>query len=260
MADAADYGLDAPPVVRNLLVIAAAGLAVAGSVALGLWSGRLDFTIGGANFVLPLATMGLWGGLGCVAMALWMIWDSKVGKLRTRERLLDEIRWTGGERVLDVGCGRGLMLLGAAKRLTTGSATGIDLWKSEDLSGNRPESTLENAGREGVASRVDVRTADMRKLPFEPATFDVVVSRAAIHNLYERADRATAIAEIARVLKPGGRALIDDIRHGREYLAAFAQHGCRVERVLGSRTGNAVVALVTMGALRPASLLVRKNG
>jgi cyclopropane fatty-acyl-phospholipid synthase-like methyltransferase len=53
--------------------------------------------------------------------------------------LLDRIEWTGQEEVLDVGCGRGLMLIGAAKRLTTGKATGIDIWQAEDLSGNRPE-------------------------------------------------------------------------------------------------------------------------
>jgi SAM-dependent methyltransferase len=255
-----DYGIDAPPVIRNLLVIGAIGLLLAASAASGIWSGRIDVPIGGANLVFPLASMGLWGGLGCVAMGAWMIWDSKVGKLRTREQLLDQIHWNGDERVLDVGCGRGLMLIGAAKRLTTGTATGIDLWNAQDLSGNRPEATLENARREGVAERVEVQTGDMRKLPFADATFDVAVSRAAIHNLYASADRATAIAEIARVLKPGGAALIDDIRHGGEYAAAFAKAGCRRERRVGSALCSALLALVTLGSLRPATLLVRKSG
>src|SRR5262249_35100229 len=133
---------------------------------------------------------------------------------RERERLLDNIRWTGAERVLDVGCGRGLMLIGAAKRLTTGNAVGVDIWQAQDLSCNKPEATLENARVEGVSDRVEVRTADMRQLPFPEDSFDVVVSCAAIHNLYEASDRAEAIGEIARVLKPGGRAVIDDIRHG----------------------------------------------
>jgi arsenite methyltransferase len=255
-----DYGIDAPPVIRNLFVIGATLLLLAASAALGIWSGRFDVTLGGAQLAFPLASMGLWGGLGCVAMGSWMVWDSKVGKLRTREQLLDQIRWNGGERVLDVGCGRGLMLIGAAKRLQTGTATGIDLWNAQDLSGNRPEATLENARREGVAGRVEVQTGDMRKLPFDDATFDVVVSRAAIHNLYASADRATAIAEIARVLKPGGVALIDDIRHGGEYAAAFAKGGCRRERRLGSPLLNGFLTLVTVGSLRPATLLVRKSG
>lgn len=73
-----------------------------------------------------------------------MVWDCKVGKLRSRDRLLDGLALRGDETVLDVGCGRGLLLIGAAKRLTTGTAVGVDIWQTEDLSGNRPEATLES--------------------------------------------------------------------------------------------------------------------
>src|SRR5262249_52281281 len=148
---------------------------------------------------------------------LWMIYDSKIGKLRERERLLDLIPWTGTEAVLDVGCGRGLMLIGAARRLTSGRATGLDLWQSEDLTGNRPEATLENARLAKVADRVDVKTGDMRRMPFADRSFDVIVSNVAIHNVYEREGRDRTMKEIARVLKPGGRVVIHDIRHVAEY-------------------------------------------
>ncbi len=202
--------------------------------------------------------MGLGVGLGCLAMAMWMIWTSKVGKLRERERLLDRIAWKGDERVLDVGCGRGLMLVGAAKRLSSGAATGVDIWQAEDLSGNTPEAPLENARREGVADRVAVKTADMRELPFPDASFDVVTSCAAIHNLYTQEDRAKAIREIARVLKPGGQALIDDIRHGREYVRAFAENECRKSENVGSPLAALFLGILTMGSLRPATLVVTK--
>ncbi len=89
----------------------------------------------------------------------WMIWDSKVGKLWSRDRLLDALKLRGDELVLDVGCGRGLLLIGAAKRLTTGKALGVDIWNVEDLSGNRPEATLENARLEGWPSAWRSRTA-----------------------------------------------------------------------------------------------------
>ncbi len=193
-----------------------------------------------------------------VAIDLWMIWTSKVGKIRERERLLDRIAWTGGERVLDVGCGRGLMLVGAAKRLSSGKATGVDIWQAEDLSGNRPEAPLENARREGVADRVEVKTADMRALPFPDGAFDVVVSSAAIHNLYAAADGAKAVAEIVRVLKPGGRAVVDDIRHGAEYAAVFTKAGCRDVRRVGSRAAALFLALVTMVSLHPDTLVAQK--
>ena len=146
-----------------------------------------------------------------------------------------------------------------AKRVGAGHATGIDLWQSEDLSGNRADATLENARREGVSSRVDVQTGDMRQLPFADGEFDVVVSRAAIHNLYSADERAKAIREVARVLKPGGHALIDDIRHGREYAMTFAANGCSEIRSVTPRITAALVTVITLGSLRPATLLVRKR-
>jgi arsenite methyltransferase len=245
-----DYGLDAPGVVRNLILCGAAGLLTWAAAAAGLWSGRVG--------PVHLAPMGLGCGVGLSLTGLWMIWHSKVGKVRARERLLDCIPWTGAEQVLDVGCGRGLMLVGAAKRLTTGKATGIDIWQAEDLSGNQPEAALENARREGVAGRVEVRTADMRRIPLPEGSVDVVVSRAAIHNLYDSKDRAQAIREIARVLRPGGRALIADIRHSGEYAAAFAAAGCADSRLIGSALARWLLALLTWGALWPATLVVDK--
>jgi len=258
-----DYGLDAPGVVRNLFLVAGAGIVLAALRAAGIWSGRLVLgPVAGVTLAFPLATMGAWAGASCAAMGIWMVWSSRSGKVRDRERLLDALPWTGGERVLDVGCGRGLMLVGAAKRLTPGGggrAVGVDIWQAEDLSGNRPEATLENAGLEGVLDRVEVKTADMRKLPFDDASFDAVVSSKAIHNVYSKDGRAEAIREIARVLKPGGRALIDDIRHGSEYAATLASAGCRDVRRLDSRAASAFLALVTVGSLRPATLLARKG-
>ena len=71
--------------------------------------------------------------------------------------------------------------------------------------------------------------------PFPDDSFDVVLSRAAIHNVYSAADRATTIREIARVLKRGGRAVIADIRHHGEYKKAFVEAGCTDVRLLDSR-------------------------
>lgn len=255
-----DYGLDAPKVVRNLLLAGALGVAIWGSAEAGLWSGVLRFgPIAGVELRFPAAGA-LWPGAGCTAMALWMLWSSRVGKVKERETLLDRVPWTGAERVLDVGCGRGLMLVGAARRLTSGRATGIDIWQAEDLSGNRPEATLENARLEGVADRVEIRTADMRKIPFPDESFDVVVSSQAIHNVYSAQGRREAIGEIARVLAPGGRALIRDIRHLSEYAAAFAARGVSDVRQIDSRLLAVFLAIVTFGSLRPGTLLVRKNG
>ena len=146
-----------------------------------------------------------------------MLYSSKVVKLRRRERLLDQIAWTGSESVLDIGCGRGLMLIGAAKRLTTGKAMGIDVWHGEDQSHNKPDETIRNVRLAGVADRVEVRTMDMRSLGFGDASFDVIVSHWVVHNVSKQADRKVALREMVRVLKPGGVILLADIVNHDEY-------------------------------------------
>lgn len=154
-----------------------------------------------------------------------MVWGSKFGKLRLRDKLIESLALRGDERVLDVGCGHGLMLLGAAKKLTTGRAVGIDLWQKQDQAGNSREATLENARREGVAERVELHDGDARQMPFAKVSFDIILSSWALHNIYDPAGRRRALEEIVRVLKPGGRVLITDIRHGREYSDVFRSLG-----------------------------------
>jgi len=251
----ADYGIDAPGVVRNLVVVGLTGLAVWASVALRVWSGR--FRIGPVSF--DLAGMPLAVALVCLGLAGYMLWSSKRGKVAARDRLLDGLQLRGGERVLDVGCGRGLMLIGAARRLTTGSAVGVDIWQSVDLSGNRAEETLRNARAEGVADRVRVETADMRELPFPDASFDLILSRAAIHNLYRREDRARALSEIRRVLRPHGQVVIDDIRHLAEYAAELRKIGLTEVRVEGNALLRALLTVLTWGSLRPGVVRARKG-
>jgi arsenite methyltransferase len=213
----ADYGVDAPTAVRNMLIVCALGILSLITRVAGLWGKESRFALLGR----PLISAGLASG----AMAVWMICSSKFGKVREREAYLDLLEWRGDERVLDVGCGRGLFLIGAARRLTTGRTVGIDKWQAEDLSGNEPSATLGNATIEGVADRVDVQTADARKLPFDDASFDVVLSSAALHNIYNAGERQTAVREIARVLKVGGRVLIVDVRHLSHYARTLRDAG-----------------------------------
>jgi ubiquinone/menaquinone biosynthesis C-methylase UbiE len=181
-------------------------------------------------------------------MGLWMVYDSKIGKVREREDYLDRIVWRGDERVLDVGCGLGLFLIGAAKRLKTGRAVGIDLWQAEDLSGNTEAGTLNNATIEGVADKVEVHTGDARKLPFDDASFNVVLSSMALHNIYNADERQTAVREIARVLKSGGRVLILDVRHTNQYAATLRDAGLDARCVQG--IGSYLLTVISFGSIR----------
>jgi ubiquinone/menaquinone biosynthesis C-methylase UbiE len=147
------------------------------------------------------------------------------GKFVVWADLLDQLHLRGDERILDLGCGRGAVLLMAAQHLTTGRAVGVDLWRSVDQSGNSLEATRRNATAEGVADRVEMQTGDMTALPFEDNGFDVVVSSLAIHNISGSAGREKAINEAVRVLRPGGRLIIADIKATGQYYAQLAKLG-----------------------------------
>jgi arsenite methyltransferase len=147
------------------------------------------------------------------------------GKFVMWSGLLDELRLRGDERILDMGCGRGAVLLLAAGHLTTGRAIGVDLWRNVDQSGNSMDATRRNAVAEGVADRVELHTADMTALPFEDNSFDLVLSNVAIHNIQGRAGREKAIDESVRVLRPGGRLLVADVRGTRHYQARLTKLG-----------------------------------
>jgi arsenite methyltransferase len=214
----ANYGIDAPGLVRNF---AFAGIV---SLVLGFlfyYGFRADRPALATTVVILGLVWGLWG-LGSAGL---MIGSSKVGKLRERDRILDTIPWRGDEVVLDAGCGRGLLLIGAAGRLGTGRAVGVDIWQRGDQSGNSPEATLENAKIEGVEGRVEIQDGELRDLPFEDGTFDVVLSALVLHNIHDREEREGALRELARVLKPGGRLTILDIWNTDEYARVLREGG-----------------------------------
>jgi ubiquinone/menaquinone biosynthesis C-methylase UbiE len=147
------------------------------------------------------------------------------GKFIVWQRVLGDLRLRGDERILDLGCGRGAVLLLAAKRLTTGHAIGVDIWSSVDQLGNSPRAALANAELEGVQDRVELATADMTALPFSSAAFDVIVSNVAIHNIKGLRRRLIALDEAVRVLRPGGRLLIADLRSTSAYVARLESLG-----------------------------------
>jgi arsenite methyltransferase len=158
--------------------------------------------------------------------AAWYIYATRSGKFRVWDGVLDDLRLRGDETLLDLGCGRGAVLLAAAKRLPRGRAIGVDLWRA-DQTDNSPEATLANAALESVADRVDVRTADMTALPLADESVDAVVSSLAIHNIPTPAGRRQALDEAVRVLRPGGRLAIADMWETRQHAARLRELGWR---------------------------------
>lgn len=107
-----------------------------------------------------------------------------------------------GERALDVGCGPGTMAIALAERVgPAGEAVGID------ASAEMIELARDKAGRAGSAARFEA--AAIEALPFADGEFDVATSTFMLHHLPEDV-RAKGLAEVRRVLKPGGRFVIVD--------------------------------------------------
>jgi arsenite methyltransferase len=210
-----DYGIDAPPVIAGLA--GGGGAAVIAGLALRAW----DLPVIGWSAIVV-------GAILAVEAAMMLLY-ARVGKFRHRDRMLAMIAWRGDEQVLDIGTGRGLLMIGAAKRLSTGRATGTDIWIAADLSGNSIEGTRRNIAVEGVAGHCALISDPAQALSSPDASFDVVLSNLCLHNIKAAQERDAACREIARVLKPGGRALISDMLHTGEYAQAFRAAGLRAE-------------------------------
>lgn len=140
------------------------------------------------------------------------LYSSLRGKFAVWAEVLEELRLRGDERLLDIGCGRGAVLLLAARRLPAGRAVGVDVWRRRDQTGNTRTAAEHNATLEGVADRVEFVDADARDLPFPNGSFDIVVSSLAIHNIASADGRNQALREAVRVLRPGGQLRVVDQR------------------------------------------------
>ncbi|VUC26156.1 unnamed protein product [Clonostachys rosea] len=146
------------------------------------------------------------------------------------------------EPALDVGCGRGLVLLKVAKRkqkLARGAldgsicpAYGLDIFSQADQTGNSPLATYQNAAAMGVVANTVLHMASFtEQLPFADGSFSLITSNLAIHNV-NREGRTVAIQEIARVCKLGGRLVIIDLfGHFNDHKAILFELGWTEVRV-----------------------------
>jgi SAM-dependent methyltransferase len=145
---------------------------------------------------------------------------------RIHQLLVDSVGTAG--RLLDVGCGSGQLLIRFAKA-APGDYVGLDTW-AEDWEYSRAQAGR-NAALEGVPGLRFVHGSASR-LPFADAEFGRVVSALTFHEVQDVADKTISIAEVLRVLAPGGRFafvdLFDDPKRydGREHvLTVIARNG-----------------------------------
>ncbi|MFQ6090214.1 MAG: bifunctional demethylmenaquinone methyltransferase/2-methoxy-6-polyprenyl-1,4-benzoquinol methylase UbiE [Candidatus Bipolaricaulia bacterium] len=118
---------------------------------------------------------------------------------RWRRTLIDRAKIQPGERVLDLCAGTGDIAIEIARRGCAGEVVGVD------LSGRMLELAQQKIERRGLGGKITLQEGDCLKLPFEDRSFDVVIIGFGLRNL---ADYERGIAEMARMLKEGGRLLI----------------------------------------------------
>ena len=160
---------------------------------------------------------------GIVTISAWWYdlivrWLVMHGKERTFRRMTADLaQLQSGEAVLDVGCGTGTQALVAKERVgATGRVCGID-----------PSRSLLSAARrkaKRVGLSIDLQPGSIEHIPASSQSFDVVLSTFMMHHVPDQ-HKHQGLAEIARVLVPGGRLLIIDFERSEGHQNAPEQFG-----------------------------------
>ncbi len=154
-----------------------------------------------------------WVTGGCAVVALWAaagfaITQYVLGANRPMDLPTPSFLRAGTGRVLDLGAGSGRSTLMVLQARPAARVTAVDIYRGYfGIDDNTPARIKANARVAGVEGRLDVETADIRALPFTDASYDAAVSAFVIDHL-NREGVTKSLAEVARVLRPGGEFLL----------------------------------------------------
>lgn len=182
-------------------------LAVLSIVFLGLSYLSLFFLIGAALFMIPLAYF----------LYAYFQFSPSGGNLlgKFRDFVFARLVWNGDGKLLDIGCGNGLLAIEAAEKYPRAQVVGIDYWGTQwDYSQKACEKNAEIAG---VSERTSFRKASASKLPFEDEHFDALVSNLCFHEVADTKDKREVVKEALRTLKKGGVFAFQDLFLSKQY-------------------------------------------
>lgn len=151
-------------------------------------------------------------GLVLVFESFFMVYTSLSGKKKFIEAICRGLQLKGDEKVVDLGCAKGLFSIEIAKHLSTGRVSAIDRFRRMGQ-----KCAEDNARIEQVLEKIQFVTGDIGALPFPQQSFDLAISLLALHDLKSKEERLKALSEMSRVLKPSSRLIIVDMQNIPEY-------------------------------------------
>lgn len=169
-----------------------------------------------------------------------------LGADAARALFVEQAACKAGDRVLEIGCGTGSLLLLVKKAQPGAEVIGLDPDPGALAIARR------KAARAGVAIQLDQGFAD--ELPYPDASFDRVLSSFMYHHL-SRAVKENTLREVRRVLKPGGRFHMVDFAPGGSSKRGFLSHLIHADRHLRDNAQDRVVAALRDAGLADAQLL-----
>jgi SAM-dependent methyltransferase len=156
----------------------------------------------------PRWTAAISGAVGLWALAGFLVVQLVLNINRPIDLPTETFLQSGSGRVLDVGAGSGRSTLMVLRGRPCAQVTALDIYRGYyGIDDNTPERIRRNARVAGVEDQLQVVTGDMRDMPLPDGEFDAVVSAFAIDHL-SRDGVARSLAEVARVLRPGGEFLL----------------------------------------------------
>ena len=171
------------------------------------------------NGILKIASLLLLGFFLYLLYVYWLLEkDEKDMQNQFWNVLIDQLKWDGKGKALDIGTGNGPIAILLAKKYPSSTVKGIDYW-------GEPWTYVKqvcerNAEIEGVADRVSFEKASAVDLPFSDGEFDAVLSNFVFHAIKFQ-DRTQLVAEALRVLREDGSFAFQDLFNDEFYSEDF---------------------------------------
>ena len=105
---------------------------------------------------------------------------------------------------------------------------------------------------------MEVKDGDARRLPFADGAFDGIVTKDVLHNIGNASEWDTAVCKIERVLRPGGRLFLGDVRHTGRYIQVLRECGLEKARRSAESVPSLLIGAISFGFAYPAHVMARK--